>query len=164
MRLVGVRVSKALIFLDGGAPTRSWPSFDVRGAHLVPIANRPLRAHPVEGLERAGVEHVGIAADQVTLAATREALATHRIGVRTTYIPGTNGGGAVEACPPREASSRRRDGHPHGDAVLGLGLGGVLGTFESQRLDALMLLEPAPGRARRDMQPLVAGARPAVEV
>ncbi len=147
---MGMRVSKALIVLERGAPGHGWRSLDVRNRHLVAIANRPLIVHAIEGLERAGIEQVGIVADEVTLAATQQALATHPGRVRTTYIPRKHGAGTV-AC--LLAARGFVDGEPvlvhTGDGVLGPRLGKLLDGFEEEPLDALVLLEPPDGRARR---------------
>jgi glucose-1-phosphate thymidylyltransferase len=150
---MGMRVSKALIVLERGAPGHGWRSLDVRNRHLVAIANRPLIVHAIEGLERAGIEQVGIVADEVTLAATQQALATHPGRVRTTYIPRKHGAGTV-AC--LLAARGFVDGEPvlvhTGDGVLGPRLGKLLDGFEEEPLDALVLLEPPDGRARRGVR------------
>lgn len=155
---MGVRVSKGLIVLEGGTPAERWPTLDILSRHLVPVANRPLIVHAVEGLERAGIEDVGIVADDITLAATQQVLATHPEGVRPTYITRQHGGGAVASLLSARGFLEGEAAVLHsGDGVLGPQLRSFLDGFDDQRLDALVLLELPRGRARR-------GVRAAIDV
>ena len=153
-----MRVSKGLIVLDGRAPGHSCRGLNVRNRHLVPVANRPLIVHAIEGLERAGIKEVGVVADEVTLAATRQALAAHPGDISTTYIAKKRGAGTA-AC--LLAARAFIDGEAvlihSGDGVFGPRLGSLLDGFEELRLDALVLHEAPEGRARP-------GARVALDV
>ena len=159
----GVRVSKALIFLERGPPpARTGQTLGVCSRHLVPIANRPLLLHAIEGLERAGVDQVGVAAEEAILAATQEALASHPTRLYPTYIL-SDGASALEAVLAARGFLEGDATLIHsGDGVFGPGLRGVLEAFDERGLDALCVLESSIGTTRRGVDKVLAAREPSL--
>ena len=124
------------------------------------MANRPLLAHAIEGLERAGVDQVGLVAEEATLAASQEALSAHPTGVCPTHIPCDGAGSIAAVLAARAFLNGDATLIQSGDAIFGPRLRGVLETFAERSLDALFLLESPDGSSPRALPgALAAGDR-----
>jgi NDP-sugar pyrophosphorylase family protein len=88
------------VILAGGAGTRLWPLTRSRPAALLPVANRPVIEHVVEGLARHGVDSVTVALHHCPYPLEAQLGDGTRLGVRIRY--------ALERVPLGTAGGLRR--------------------------------------------------------
>jgi glucose-1-phosphate thymidylyltransferase len=142
--------AKGVIVASAG-DTVSRPPLDPRLATpLVPVANRPILFHALEGMREAGITDVAIVSCAATTSAIREAVNDRSWGLRLTHlvVDGGNGPGG----PLQAAHSFAQDAPfilQRGDGLLGDTLSSFTGLIEDRRPDVVLLVHRQLARVRR---------------
>jgi glucose-1-phosphate thymidylyltransferase len=125
---------KALVLTAGAAQADRLSRLGVRVCPLVPIANRPLLAHVLDGLRSAGVREVAVLADATTRAEVSAVIGDEANGLTIRY---------VDRVDARALDAAALVVQP-ADALLGAPLDGVLEDVHAGRLDGAVMRVPAP--------------------
>ena len=132
---------KALI-LSGGKGTRLRPLTFTTAKQLIPIANRPVLGHVLNKISEAGIEEVGIVIAPETGGDVKRYVGDgSKWGVKVTYIV-QEPLGLAHAVKVSQRFLGNNSFLMHlGDNLLKKRLGELVNRFESENLDALILLK-----------------------
>jgi glucose-1-phosphate thymidylyltransferase len=128
------------------------PPLDPRlAAPLVPVANRPILFHAIEGMREAGIADVAIVASAHTADEIRDAVGDGgRWGVHLTHLEVDKSDGP--AAPLHATQGFVEDGPfilQRGDGLLGDALSSFAGLLEEERPDVVLLVHRQLARRRR---------------
>lgn len=130
--------AKGLILANAPEVAGVGPLDRTRARHLLPVANRPILAHALEGMRRAGIDDVAIAVAEHTEDAVRDAVGPD---VAVTYVSERHAGGAADAVL---AAEDFLDGEPfvlqHGDGLLHDDLRALVRDAAEDAADAVVLV------------------------
>src|SRR4051812_30054973 len=126
--------AKALIVTAGLLQADRVSQLGVRVCPLVPIANRPLLSHVLDGLRSAGVREAAVLGDGATRAEIAAALGAGSSELAIRY---------VDHVEPRVLDAPALLVQP-ADAMLGAPLDGALRDVAAGRIDGAVLRLPAP--------------------
>jgi glucose-1-phosphate thymidylyltransferase len=150
--------ARGVVLAGGGADGEGrWP-LDRGGArHLLPIANRPILLHAVEGMRNAGISEVAVVAAPGTRDAVRDVLDADPIaGVEVHLLVDDGPGGPVTALQTaRDFVGDAPCLVQAGDGLLRHDVGDVLRTVADGGPDAIALVGREPGDRGRDALDLV---------
>jgi glucose-1-phosphate thymidylyltransferase len=125
---------KALVLTVGVMPAERLSRLGVRVGALVPIANRPLLAHVLDGLRAAGVREAAVLGDGATRADVAAVVGDSSGELSIRY---------VDRVDERALDAPAVVVQP-ADALLGAPLDGTLGAVATARLDGAVMRVPAP--------------------
>ena len=138
------RSQKALILAGRTTHDRPWPSIRSGPKHLVPVANRPILFHSLEGLRRSGVIEVTVAIEPRSARAICDALgdgSTWDVTLRCVeWMPSTGVGGALAAARDFVGAEPVLVGP--GDALHREALRPHIAAFAEEHLDLMALRLP----------------------
>src|SRR5829696_168236 len=77
---------KALVLTDGLLDPSRYRALGARVCALVPVANRPLVLHVLDGLRAAGVREAAIVGDGAARAEIAAAIGEHADGIAVRYV------------------------------------------------------------------------------
>lgn len=150
-----MQVGKAVVFAREASGEAEWPGFGFRARPLLPVANKPVLFHVLDGLRAGGIDEVALVVGGATRADIRAAVGNgRRFELAVEYLDSPADVGVVDVL--READGFL-EGEPfvvqEGDALLRDGIGELARRFSAERLDALVLRLPRArgldGGARR---------------
>lgn len=150
-----MQVGKAVVVARDTSGEAEWPGFGSRARPLMPIANKPVLFHVLDGLRTGGIHQVALVVEGPSRAEIRAAVGTgRRFGMALEYLDAPPDAGIVDVL--READDFLA-GEPFvvqdADALVRDRMGDLARRFTAERLDALVLrlpgMRPANGRARR---------------
>jgi len=155
-------MAKALIVVDQERPTRRLQSWGPPVPAMAPVANRPLLAHAIETVRRAGAREVVVVGDDAAAVAVRETVeeAAASGPVRWVTAHGELGPGEAILAAAEALEGERFMVHA-GDGLLLRDRDALRRAAADTRLDAAVLLEAAPAtvegpRVRRLLTPWAA--------
>jgi glucose-1-phosphate thymidylyltransferase len=143
-------VAKGVIVASATDSVRRAPLDPRVAAPLVPVANRPILFHALEGMREAGIADIAIVACPATAADIRGAVGDGgRWGLQVTHLE-VDGGGP--AAPLHAAQAFVEDGPfilQRGDGLLGDALSSFAGMLDDDRPDVGLLVHRQLARRRR---------------
>src|SRR4051812_3360626 len=128
---------KALVVTSGLRPGGRFADLCVRATALVPIANRPLIAHVLDGLRAAGVREAAVLGDGATRAELAAAVGDGGVELAIRY---------VDHVEPRLLDAPALIVQP-ADAMLALPLDGAVRAVAGARFDGAVMRLATAGRA-----------------
>jgi glucose-1-phosphate thymidylyltransferase len=134
---------KALIVTSGLLDPNRYRALGVRVCPLVPIANRPLVLHVLDGLRVAGVREVAVLGDGATRAEIASVVGDGSAELAVRYVDHVD----------RQALDAPAVAVQPADAVLTAPLQGVLGEVADARLDGAVVRVPAIAPAIGTIEP-----------
>jgi len=141
---------KALIVTSGLLEPSRYRALGVRVCPLVPIANRPLVLHVLDGLRAAGVREVAVLGDGATRAEVASVVGGGSADLTVRYVDHVD----------RQVLDAPAIAVQPADAVLNAPLHDLLGDVASARFDGAVMRVPAiaPGIGTTDPPPIAAAA------
>ncbi len=141
---------KALIVTSGLLDPSRYRALGVRVCPLVPIANRPLVLHVLDGLRAAGVREVAVLGDGATRAEVASVVGSGSAELAVRYVDHVD----------RQALDAPAIAVQPADAVLNAPLQDLLGEVASARFDGAVVRVPAiaPAIGTTDRPPVAAPA------
>jgi glucose-1-phosphate thymidylyltransferase len=139
---------KALIVTNGLLEPSRYRALGVRVCPLVPIANRPLVLHVLDGLRAAGVREVAVLGDGATRAEVASVVGSGSSELAVRYVDHVD----------RRALDAPVVAVQPADAVLAAPLQGTLGEVAAAHLDGAIMRVPAIGPAIGSQPPAIAAA------
>ena len=139
---------KALIVTSGLLESSRYRALGVRVCPLVPIANRPLVLHVLDGLRAAGVREVAVLGDGATRAEVASVVGSGSAELAVRYVDHVD----------RQALDAPAIAVQPADAVLNGPLQDLLGEVASARFDGVVVRVPAiaPSIGTTDVPPIPA--------
>src|ERR1700759_698476 len=134
------------LILSGGKGTRLRPITHTSAKQLVPVANRPVLFYAIQAMADAGIDEVGIIIAPETGDEIREVTGDgSRFGVKITYIVQDEPAGLAHAVLTAEPFLGDAPFVMYlGDNLLQGGISDLVGAFQRNAPDALILLTPVP--------------------
>jgi glucose-1-phosphate thymidylyltransferase len=139
---------KALVVTNGMLEPSRYRALGVRVCPLVPIANRPLVLHVLEGLRAAGVREVAVLGDGATRAEIASVVGAGSSELAVRYVDHVD----------RRALAAPAVVVQPADAVLAAPFRDALGHVAAARFDGAVMRVPAIGRAFGAAAPAIAAA------
>ncbi len=134
------------LILSGGKGTRLRPITHTSAKQLVPVANKPVLFYGIEAMAQAGIEELGIIIAPETGQEIKEAAGDgERFGVRIEYIVQDEPLGLAHAVLTAEPFLQDSPFVMYlGDNLLQGGISDLVGAFQANEPEALILLTPVP--------------------